>query len=226
MMIHVAFILRPLFLFLHSAAAVFLWLLPRFFACLATISQCYFHFRLVFFTWCSSFQQRFAREPQVYESFLDILHAYKQKRTIEEVFARVQKLFEGHQDLLDEFKVWLAQTDLHLFSCPSLTISRTHRLSLLLPQKELKLLLACTHSYLSCGDSSCFFHCHFLLCSPLAGFSFVLVFIIIFLSSFLVCFSVLFAWCWNWCWQSTWTSGPKATSRSSQANSAEESERT
>ncbi len=53
------------------------------------------------------FQTRFQTAPEIYEEFLDILHAYQQKRTIEEVYARVQQLFKGHQDLLDEFSYFL-----------------------------------------------------------------------------------------------------------------------
>jgi paired amphipathic helix protein Sin3a len=43
----------------------------------------------------------------VYEEFLDILHAYQQKRTIDDVYARVQTLFAGHADLLEEFSYFL-----------------------------------------------------------------------------------------------------------------------
>lgn len=40
----------------------------------------------------------------------DILHDYQAKRTIDEVYTRVQKLFKGQPDLLDEFKYFLPES--------------------------------------------------------------------------------------------------------------------
>lgn len=40
----------------------------------------------------------------------DILHDYQAKRTIDEVYQRVQKLFKGQPDLLDEFKYFLPES--------------------------------------------------------------------------------------------------------------------
>lgn len=50
---------------------------------------------------------RFKNEPEIYSEFLDILHDYQAKRTIDEVYGRVQKLFDNQPDLLDEFKCFL-----------------------------------------------------------------------------------------------------------------------
>ncbi|CEO94948.1 hypothetical protein PBRA_003761 [Plasmodiophora brassicae] len=56
-------------------------------------------------------KQRFESRPEVYEEFLEILHAYQEKRTtetaIEQVKAKVQNLFRGHPDLLDDFNYFL-----------------------------------------------------------------------------------------------------------------------
>lgn len=52
-------------------------------------------------------KNRFREEPYIYSEFLDILHEYQAKRTIDEVYQRVQKLFQGQPDLLDEFKYFL-----------------------------------------------------------------------------------------------------------------------
>lgn len=47
-------------------------------------------------------KHRFRDTPEIYAEFLDILHDYQAKRTIEEVYKRVQKLFAGQHDLLYE----------------------------------------------------------------------------------------------------------------------------
>jgi len=52
-------------------------------------------------------KNRFRDQPEIYGEFLDILHDYQANRTIDEVFLRVQKLFGGQPDLLDEFKYFL-----------------------------------------------------------------------------------------------------------------------
>lgn len=52
-------------------------------------------------------KHRFRDTPEIYAEFLDILHDYQAKRTIEEVYKRVQKLFAGQHDLLYEFKYFL-----------------------------------------------------------------------------------------------------------------------
>jgi paired amphipathic helix protein Sin3a len=55
-------------------------------------------------------KNRFREEPYIYAEFLDILHDYQAKRTIDEVYQRVQKLFKGQPDLLDEFKYFLPES--------------------------------------------------------------------------------------------------------------------
>jgi len=55
-------------------------------------------------------KNRFRDEPYIYAEFLDILHDYQAKRTIDEVYLRVQKLFKGQPDLLDEFKYFLPES--------------------------------------------------------------------------------------------------------------------
>lgn len=52
-------------------------------------------------------KNRFKDQPEIYSDFLVILHDYQAKRTIDEVYRRVQKLFAGQPDLLDEFKYFL-----------------------------------------------------------------------------------------------------------------------
>ncbi len=56
---------------------------------------------------CLHRQNCFRDQPQIYSEFLDILHDYQAKRTIDEVYQRVQILFSGHPDLLEEFKYFL-----------------------------------------------------------------------------------------------------------------------
>ena len=40
---------------------------------------------------------------------MDILHDYQAKRTIDEVYERVQRLFAGQPDLLEEFRDFLPE---------------------------------------------------------------------------------------------------------------------
>ena len=54
-------------------------------------------------------KHRFREQPQIYSEFLDILHDYQAKRTIEEVYHRVQKLFGNEPDLLSEFRYFLPE---------------------------------------------------------------------------------------------------------------------
>lgn len=64
-------------------------------------------------------KQRFKDQPAIYGEFLDILHDYQAKRTIDEVYARVQKLFGDHADLLDEFKYFLPDNSQQPAGAPS-----------------------------------------------------------------------------------------------------------
>ncbi|CAO3596649.1 unnamed protein product [Absidia cylindrospora] len=53
-------------------------------------------------------KNRFAKEPDVYKQFLEILQTYqKEQKPIQEVYAHVQYLFNGAPDLLSEFKQFL-----------------------------------------------------------------------------------------------------------------------
>lgn len=53
-------------------------------------------------------KDRFDNDMERYKSFLKILHFYRQKKlTIREVYAEVMQLFEGHADLLEEFRHFL-----------------------------------------------------------------------------------------------------------------------
>ncbi|GAU51959.1 hypothetical protein TSUD_417450 [Trifolium subterraneum] len=51
---------------------------------------------------------KFRHNPQIYKSFVDIMKMYKNKdKSTEEVRQMVISLFEGHQDLVDGFMVFL-----------------------------------------------------------------------------------------------------------------------
>ncbi|KAI9269941.1 hypothetical protein BY458DRAFT_510338 [Sporodiniella umbellata] len=53
-------------------------------------------------------KNRYAREPDVYKQFLEILQTYqKDNKPIQEVYSHVQYLFHGAPDLLEEFKQFL-----------------------------------------------------------------------------------------------------------------------
>ena len=51
---------------------------------------------------------RFAKQPETYKAFLEILHTYqKEQKTIKEVYEQVSTLFKNHSDLLGEFSQFL-----------------------------------------------------------------------------------------------------------------------
>jgi len=51
---------------------------------------------------------RFAKQPETYKAFLEILHTYqKEQKTIKEVYEQVSHLFKNHTDLLGEFSQFL-----------------------------------------------------------------------------------------------------------------------
>ena len=51
---------------------------------------------------------RFAKQPETYKAFLEILHTYqKEQKTIKEVYEQVSHLFKSHTDLLSEFSQFL-----------------------------------------------------------------------------------------------------------------------
>ncbi|ORE20323.1 hypothetical protein BCV71DRAFT_176005 [Rhizopus microsporus] len=53
---------------------------------------------------------RFTHQPEIYKQFLEVLQTYqKDLKTIHEVYANIQYLFAGHDDLLEEFKQFLPE---------------------------------------------------------------------------------------------------------------------
>eukprot|EP00026_Physarum_polycephalum_P015067 Phypoly_transcript_15664.p1 GENE.Phypoly_transcript_15664~~Phypoly_transcript_15664.p1 ORF type:complete len:122 (+),score=18.14 Phypoly_transcript_15664:448-813(+) len=57
---------------------------------------------------------RFLAQPEVYPSFLDILHSYhKKQHTLSDVHDQVHDLFEGHNDLIEEFGHFLPNHSCH-----------------------------------------------------------------------------------------------------------------
>jgi len=53
---------------------------------------------------------RFQNQPDIYKSFLDILHIYqKEQKSIKEVYEQVASLFRQHPDLLEEFTQFLPE---------------------------------------------------------------------------------------------------------------------
>ena len=56
----------------------------------------------------TNIKKRFANQPRIYHTFLEILHTYqKEQRGIEEVLEQVSSLFADHPDLLREFTFFL-----------------------------------------------------------------------------------------------------------------------
>ena len=72
-------------------------------------------------SYVTNIKQRFAKEPETYKSFLEILHAYQQdqkrpkeqQKGIHEVLDKVSKLFADHPDLLEEFTYFLPDAVQH-----------------------------------------------------------------------------------------------------------------
>ncbi|GAA6061549.1 hypothetical protein JCM10212_001081, partial [Sporobolomyces blumeae] len=62
-------------------------------------------------TYVNKIKTRFAKEPDTYKTFLEILQTYqKDGRPIQEVYQQVTALFRDAPDLLDEFKAFLPDT--------------------------------------------------------------------------------------------------------------------
>ncbi len=58
-----------------------------------------------------SFQNRFASEPDIYKSFLEILQTYqRESKPIQDVYAQVTSLFNSAPDLLEDFKQFLPES--------------------------------------------------------------------------------------------------------------------
>ena len=59
-------------------------------------------------SYVTKIKRRFGKSPEVYHTFLDILHTYqKEQRGIKEVLEQVANLFQDHPDLLKEFTFFL-----------------------------------------------------------------------------------------------------------------------
>ena len=57
---------------------------------------------------------RFSSQPDIYKSFLEILHTYqKEQKSIKEVYDQVATLFRYHPDLLVEFSQFLPEAVPH-----------------------------------------------------------------------------------------------------------------
>eukprot|EP00635_Sarcinochrysidales_sp_CCMP3193_P004794 CAMPEP_0118891748 /NCGR_PEP_ID=MMETSP1166-20130328/1635_1 /TAXON_ID=1104430 /ORGANISM="Chrysoreinhardia sp, Strain CCMP3193" /LENGTH=886 /DNA_ID=CAMNT_0006830423 /DNA_START=90 /DNA_END=2747 /DNA_ORIENTATION=- len=56
----------------------------------------------------TAIKKRFAKEPETYKAFLEVLHTYqREQKGIQEVLTRVAELFRDHADLLREFTYFL-----------------------------------------------------------------------------------------------------------------------
>lgn len=56
----------------------------------------------------TAIKKRFAREPETYKAFLEVLHTYqREQKGIQDVLRRVAELFKDHADLLREFTYFL-----------------------------------------------------------------------------------------------------------------------
>ncbi|KAI8358429.1 hypothetical protein EDC96DRAFT_445658 [Choanephora cucurbitarum] len=59
-------------------------------------------------TYVNKIKSRFANRPETYKKFLEILQTYqKDQKPIEQVYAEVKELFDGSDELLEEFKQFL-----------------------------------------------------------------------------------------------------------------------
>jgi len=60
----------------------------------------------------SKIRKRFKHSPKTYQQFLNILQNYQEEqKTVKEVYEQVQRLFQGHNDLLEEFARFLPDPD-------------------------------------------------------------------------------------------------------------------
>jgi histone deacetylase complex regulatory component SIN3 len=80
-------------------------------------------------SYVNKIKNRFANQPETYKKFLEILQTYqKDQKPIGEVYTEVQVLFNGSNELLDEFKQFLPeptkQRKKRLGNIPTLSISK------------------------------------------------------------------------------------------------------
>ena len=62
-------------------------------------------------SYVNKIKNRFHEQPEIYKQFLEILQTYqRESRPIQDVYAQVQHLFEGAQDLLQDFKQFLPES--------------------------------------------------------------------------------------------------------------------
>jgi paired amphipathic helix protein Sin3a len=61
-------------------------------------------------TYVNKIKNKFSSEPDTYKKFLEILQTYqKDQKPISQVYAEVKVLFNGSNELLDEFKQFLPE---------------------------------------------------------------------------------------------------------------------
>lgn len=80
-------------------------------------------------TYVNKIKNKFASQPDTYKKFLEILQTYqKDQKPIGQVYAEVKVLFDGSDELLDEFKQFLPepnkQRKKRMGNVPSLGISK------------------------------------------------------------------------------------------------------
>ncbi|GJJ12511.1 hypothetical protein Clacol_006754 [Clathrus columnatus] len=64
------------------------------------------------FTHAIQIKTRFSEEPEIYKQFLEILQMYqKEQRVLQDVYDQVTRLFHNAPDLIDEFKMFLPDTN-------------------------------------------------------------------------------------------------------------------
>lgn len=65
-------------------------------------------------SYVNKIKNRFAAQPEIYKQFLEILQTYqRESKPIHDVYKQVTSLFEGAQDLLDDFKQFLPESAAH-----------------------------------------------------------------------------------------------------------------
>lgn len=82
-------------------------------------------------TYVNKIKNRFSSQPDTYKKFLEILQTYqKDQKPIGEVYTQVQALFNGSEELLDEFKQFLPEPKgrKKRLGIPTLSISKVNLL--------------------------------------------------------------------------------------------------
>lgn len=95
-------------------------------------------------TYVNKIKNRFSGQPETYKKFLEILQTYqKDQKPIQEVYAEVQVLFDGSNELLDEFKQFLPEPNKQrnkkrLGNIPTLNTSKVNFINTSNRSKSLK----------------------------------------------------------------------------------------